>query len=127
MAYLGSTQPTSLANPPRLLIGSGTLSGNAAGSTVLSTGVPSDGSRSAYNVQGGNIWLYISSHGSTEVMASNFFTDAKQLGMRPGDLMLGMQWTTAGSSLVTYLGGIATVSTAGANLSTGGTITSTFN
>jgi len=38
-----------------------------------------------------------------------------------------MQWTTAGSSLVTYLGGIATVSTAGANLSTGGTITSTFN
>lgn len=126
MAYLGSTQATSLANPPRLLVGSGVFSGNF-GSTVLSTAVPSDGSRSAYNIQGGNVWLYISSHGSTEVMASNFFTDAKQLGMRPGDIMLGMQWTTAGSSIVMYLGGIATVSTAGAALSTGGTMTSTFN
>lgn len=126
MAYLGSTQASSLANPPRLLIGSGTFSGNVA-STVLSTAVPSDGSRSAYNVQGGNVWLYTSSHGSTEVMASNFFTDAKQLGMRPGDILMGMQWTTAGSSLVFYMGGIAAVSTSGANLSTGGTITSTFN
>jgi len=126
MAYLGSTQASSLANPPRLLIGSGTFSGNN-GSTVLSTGVPSDGARSAYNVQGGNVWLYTSSHGSTELMASNFFTDAKYIGMRPGDLLLGMQWTTAGSSMVVYMGGIATVSTAGAALSTGGTITSTFS
>lgn len=126
MAYLGSTQASSLANPPRLLMGTAAFSGNVA-STVLSTAVPSDGSRSAYNVQGGNVWLYTSSHGSTELMASNFFTDAKQLGMRPGDLLMGMQWTTAGSSLVFYMGGIATVSTAGANLSTGGTITSTFS
>lgn len=124
MAYLGTTAATSLQNPPRALVSA--FSAQPA-STTLSTGVPSDGARSAYATQGGGLWLYSSSHGSTEVMASNFFTDAKTLGMKPGDLLLGLQWTTAGSSLVTYIGAIASVSSAGANLSTGGTITSTYN
>lgn len=123
MAYLGSTQATSLANPPRCLI-----SGFAGvpKSTQLSTAVPSDGARSAYALQGGAVWLYASSHGSTAVMDTNFFTDAQRLGIRPGDLLLGYQWTTLGSSLVMYMGVFGSVSTAGANLSTGGSITSTF-
>lgn len=120
MAYQSSTAASSVANPPRCLIPS--FSG-LAGTTNLSTA----NGANTYREQGGGVWLYSSSHGSTEVMASNFFTDARDLGMKPGDLLLGMQWTTAGSSIVVYMGGIASVSSAGANLSTGGTITSTFN
>lgn len=123
MAYLGSTQATSLANPPRCLI---SAFAGAPGSTQLSTGVPSDGVRSAYNTQGGSVWLYASSHGSTEVQDSNFFSDAWYIGIRPGDLLLGYQWTTLGSSIVFYAGVFRSVSTAGANLTTGGSITSTF-
>lgn len=122
MAYLGSTAATSLANPPRCLISG--FAGQPK-STQLSTGIPSDGARSAYNFQGGSVWLYNSSHGSTEVMDTNFFTDAQNLGIRPGDILMGAQWTTLGSSIVMYMGMFRSVSTAGANLSTGGTITST--
>jgi len=124
MAYLGSTQATSLSNPPRCIV---SRFANVPASTQLSTAVPSDGSRSAYNYQGGAVWLYASSHGSTQVQDSNFFSDAWYIGIRPGDLLIGYQWTTLGSSIVTYMGVFASVSTAGANLSTGGTISSTFN
>jgi len=124
MAYLGSTQSSSLANPPRCIV---PRFAGVPASTQLSTGVPSDGTRSAYNTQGGAVWLYASSHGSTEVQDTNFFTDAWYLGIRPGDLLFGYQWTTLGSSIVMYAGVFRSVSTAGANLTTGGTITSTFN
>lgn len=124
MAYLGSTQATSLANPPRCII---PALRSAPASTQLSTAVPSDGARSAYAFQGGAGWLYVSSHGSTEVQDTNFFSDAWYIGIRPGDFLMGAQWTTLGSSIVTYFGFFKSVSTAGANLSTGGTITSTFN
>lgn len=123
MAYLGSTQATSLANPPRCLISG--FAGQPK-STQLSTAVPSDGSRSAYNYQGGAVWLYASSHGSTAVQDTNFFTDAQNLGIRPGDILMGYQWTTLGSSIVFYMGVFGSVSTAGANLTTGGSITSSF-
>lgn len=124
MAYLGSTQATSLANPPVCIFSR--VRSNVA-TTNLTTAHPTDGARSAYAVQGGSVWQYQSSHGSTEVMASNFFSDAKNLGIRPGDMLWGLQWTTAGSSLVVYVGAFAAVSSDGAALSTGGTITSTFN
>jgi hypothetical protein len=119
MAYLGSTAASSVTNPPICLVPR--LGGVT--STQLSTAVGSN----VYREQGGALWLYRSSHGSTETMASNFFTDAWYLGMRPGDVILGYQWTTLGSSIVTYLGVLAAVSTAGAALSTGGTFTSTFS
>lgn len=124
MAYLGSTQATSLQNPPRCVV---PALRSAPASTQLSTAVPSDGARSAYAFQGGAVWQYHSSHGSTEVCDSNFFTDAWYIGIRPGDWLVGCQWTTLGSSIVTYLGVFKSVSTAGANLSTGSVITSTFN
>lgn len=124
MAYLGSTQATSLANPPRAILSR--FSG-APASTQLSTAVPSDGARSAYNTQGGAVWGYWSSHGSSEVCDTNFFSDAWYIGIRPGDILLGVQWTTLGSSIVMYQGVFRSVSTAGANLTTGTLITSTFN
>lgn len=119
MAYLGSTQLSSLANPPRLLV---PRIGGLPGSTQLSTSVGTP----PYREQAGGVWLYASSHGSTEVMDTNFFTDAKELGIRSGDILLGFQWTTLGSSVVFYAGVFRAVSSAGAALTTGGTITSTF-
>lgn len=119
MAYLGSTAASSVANPPRCLIPS--FSG-IRNTTNLSTA----NGANTYREQGGGVWLYSSSHGSTETMATGFFSDAQALGMRPGDLVFGVQWTTAGSSQVVYMGVLDSVSTAGAALSTGGTMTSTF-
>jgi hypothetical protein len=120
MAYQGSTAASSVANPPRALI---SRFAGVPASTQLSTAVGAN----TYREQGGGVWLYMSSHGSTATQDSNFFTDAWYIGIRPGDLMFGVQWTTLGSSLVFYMGVFGSVSTAGAALTTGGTITSTFN
>lgn len=120
MAYQGTTAASSVANPPRLLI---PRMGGLPASTALSTAV----GQNPYREQAGGVWLYSSSHGSTATMDTNFFTDAKRLGIQPGDVLMGFQWTTLGSSTVLYMGVFTAVSTAGANLSTGGTITSTFN
>lgn len=119
MAYQGSTAASSVANPPRSLI---SRFAGVPASTQLSTGVGNN----VYREQGGGFWLYVSSHGSTACMDTNFFTDAWYIGIRPGDFLIGMQWTTLGSSLVTFIGAFASVSTAGANITTGGTITSSF-
>lgn len=117
MAYSGSTASSSVANPP-IKITQGIAAYDRT-STALSTAVP--GSK-----QGASLWFYSSTNSSTEAMDSNFFSDALELGIRPGDVVLGIYYSSAGSSAVTYIGAITGVSTSGANLSTGGTITSTF-
>ena len=116
MAYSGSTAASSLANPPRLLIG---RLGGVIGSTSLSTN-PENKS------QGGNLWYYGSTNLTTDLTASNFFSDGWYLGMRPGDMVFGVQFSSAASSVQTFWGAIASASTAGASLSTGSLVTSTF-
>ena len=118
MAYSGSTAATTLANPPRKLIEG--IAG-MVGTTGLTTAPASPGG------QGGALWFYSSTNATTDIVASNFFTDGKALGMRPGDMVIGVQFTSAGSSVVTFQGAITGVSTNGASLSTGSLITSTFN
>lgn len=118
MAYSGSTAATTLANPPRKLIEG--IAG-IPGTTGLTTAPGSPGG------QGGAIWFYSSTNATTDIVASNFFTDGKYLGMRPGDLVAGVQFTSAGSSVITFLGAITGVSTSGASLSTGSLMTSTFS
>lgn len=117
MAYSGSTAGTTLANPPRKLIEG--MYGNA-GTTGLTTapGAPA--------AQGGALWFYCSTNATTDVVASNFFSDGKALGMRPGDVVFGVQFTSAGSSVTTFMGAITGVSSSGASLSTGSVMTSTF-
>ena len=119
MAYLGSTQASSVANPPRLLV---PRFAGVPASTQLSTAVGGN----VYREQGSALWIYDSSHGSSEACDSNFFTDAWYIGIRPGDRLWGCQWTTLGSSIVQYFGFFRSVSTAGANISTGSLITSSF-
>lgn len=107
-AYSGSTAASSVANPPAcisqpLTRGSSALTGNKP-----------------------QVWLYSSTNLTTDLTSANFFSDAWYLGMRPGDIVMGTQYTSAGSSVITFQGSIGSVTTAGAALSTGGTMTSTF-
>lgn len=130
MSYFGSTQSSSLANPPRLVIGPMATNPAQVGSTMF---LSTQGSTAANNANtpggggvGGQLWYYASTNLTTDLVAANFFTDAFYLGMRPGDMVMGVQFTSAGSSVVTFQGALGSVSTAGANVSTGSLITSTF-
>lgn len=116
MAYSGSTAASSVANPPRLLVGQ---MASIPGTTGLST------TAATQHQQGGQLWFYSSTNLTTDVFVSNFFTDGKALGMRPGDLVLGNQFSSAGSSVQTFFGTVTGVSTSGATLSTGASLTST--
>lgn len=108
MAYAGTTAAT--PNPP-ILIASGL--GIGRGSSILTGG----------NKQ---VWMYNSTNLTTDLTAANFFSDGWYLGMRPGDIVIGCQYTSAGSSVVSFVGIISSASTAGAALSTSGLMTSTF-
>lgn len=123
MAYSGSTAATTLANPPRqVIMGLTSPPLGASGSSVLSTAPTANPSG-----QGGGLWYYASTNLTTDLTASNFFSDGYYLGMRPGDMVFGVQFSSAGSSVQTFQGAIVSVSTSGASLSTGSLITSTFN
>lgn len=118
MSYFGTTQLSSVANPPRKIIDGIAQTPNTTG---LST------APSAPSGQGGALWYYASTNATTDIVASNFFSDGWYLGMRPGDCVQGVQFTSAGSSVITFLGAITGVSTSGASMSTGSLMTSTFN
>jgi hypothetical protein len=123
MAYYSSTAGSSISNPPRLLMSAGPQVNVPAGSTsYLFTS--SYGSSVPGNLGGGQIWYYCSTNDSTSCMASNFFTDGYTLGMKPGDIVNGVSFTSAGSTVNVWFGGIVSVSTAGASLSTGSVMTS---
>lgn len=129
MAYYGSTQSSSLANPPRLLVGPFAANPAPTGSTMYLT---TQGSTASYantpggGGGGGQLWFYASTNMTTDIVAANFFSDGFSLGMRPGDIVQGAQFSSLGSSVTTFIGAITSVTTAGAALSTGSLITSTF-
>lgn len=128
MAYFGSTQLSSVSNPPRQLVAPWANNPAISGSTqFLST----QGSTAANNPNGpggggGGLWFYASTNLTTDLTASNFFSDGFYLGMRAGDPVMTVSYSSLGSSVQTGLGVIVSVSTAGASLSTGSLITSTF-
>lgn len=114
MSYSGSTATN--PNPPRLLVGQ-------VASIPETTGLST--TTATQHQQGGQLWFYSSTNLSTDVLASNFFTDGKNLGMRPGDVVIGNQFSSAGSSVQTFICTVTGVSTSGATLSTGASLTST--
>ena len=128
MAYSGTTAASSVANPPRQLVAPFAQNPAIAGSTMfLSTA----GSTAANNPNapgggGGGLWFYASTNLTTDLTAANFFSDGFYIGMRPGDIVQGAQFSSLGSSVTTFIGAIVSVSTAGASFSTGSLITSTF-
>lgn len=111
MSYQSSTVQTTASNPPVLMV---SAIGIGSGSTAFS---------------GGNRkwWSYISTNLTTDIAAANFFTDGFYLGMRPGDLVIGAQYTSDGSSGIAFTGVISAVTTSGAQFTTGSIMTSTFN
>lgn len=128
MAYFGTTAASSISNPPRQLIAGFANNPALPGSTeFLST----QGSTAAYaNAPGGiggGLWFYLSTNLTTDLTSANFFSDAFYMGMRAGDMVIGAQFTSAGSSAISFQGVITSVTTAGAALSTGSLMTSTFN
>jgi hypothetical protein len=127
MAYFGSTQSSSVANPPRQLISPFATNPAIAGSTnFLSTQASTSANNSnAPGGGGGGLWYYASTNATTDLTVANFFSDAFYLGMRAGDIVMGAQFSSAGSSVVTFMAAVAAVSTAGASLSTGSLVTST--
>lgn len=124
MAYTGTTAASTASNPPRELIPR--MGGLAAQTTQLTTAAAgTGGGQDPYRMQTGGLWLYASSEASTAVTAANYFTDAKRLGMRPGDVIFGVSWTTLGSSAELFVSVVNSVTTAGASLSTSARISST--
>jgi hypothetical protein len=111
MSYSGSTAASSVANPPSR-VATGLLSQrNIRESTSVA--------------EGGSLWTYVSSNLTTDIVSSGFFTDAGNLGMRNGDIMIAGQYSTEGSSsYVVSIGMITFDSTSAASMSTEGTITS---
>ena len=136
MAYLGSTQLSSVANPPIQLVG-----GMGAGADVRITGGSSVGGIYVSNnfgpgkttgtpdpgrSFGQQLWMYNTTDMTTGHTVVGYFTDAGQLGMRPGDVvMVVRQGSTLGTSQYLSFNVVASISTAGAaTLSTQSYITS---
>ena len=118
MSYSGSTAASSVANPP-INITQGPLA--SVGSTATGIIAGTVGGK-----QGGRVWFYSSTNPSTAVEAANFFSDGLNLGMRPGDFVIGNYYSSAGSSMVTYMFSVKTVSTSGASVSAASVISSTY-
>ena len=77
--------------------------------------------------EGGSLWSYNSTNLTADLTSSGFFSDAADLGMRNGDVLIAASWSTEGStSHILVIGMIAFDTTSAASLSTQGTITSTF-
>jgi hypothetical protein len=104
MAYKGSTELSSVANPPRCLTAG--MWGKRS-TTVL----PS-------SVAGQNVWLYNTTDSCTDLVTANFFLDGFYIGMRQGDLILGT--FTTGSTVSAYMGVIGAVTTAGCAIASSG-------
>lgn len=114
MAYSGTTAASSVANPPHQIASA--LGGRLTAASSAAAG------------GGGKVWLYNSTNLTTDMTASNFFTEAYYIGMKQGDLVMGVQASSAGSTTqIAYVAALGAVTTSGAALSTGGTMTSTFS
>lgn len=113
MSYNGSTATS--PNPPRALF--------------PNIGHPLAANSTSIAKRSGQLWYYNSSDTSTAWMNAGYFTDGKRLGMQLGDVLFGLSWSTDSSTgHITVFGNLVTTnSTAGWNLSTGGTVTSTFS
>lgn len=131
MAYLGTTQASSLANPPISMVesmGAGPDS-HIAGSTYLAFNNAGQSSTNTYREgmsAGGRIWQYFTTDVSTAVLNAGYISDAGALGMRPFDALLILACATTNSTASvmrwTY---VTSISTAGAaSLSSGMTSTS---
>ena len=122
MAYLGSTQSSSIANPPVQLMaamGAGPDVRIASGSTLLFTGNNYQQSSTATvrpGIGSGEaIWSYTTTDMTSGPWDGGYFTDGGALGMRPGDLVIiKAHSSTVQTSWYLRMALVAYVTTAGA-------------
>jgi hypothetical protein len=132
MAYLGSTQASSIANPPMVMwaVHGASADTRIAGSTGLflsnNYGASSTATYKEGAAFGGRIWAYYTTDTSTAVLNSGYITDAGPLGMRPMDALMVMAVaTTASTNACMRWCYVTSITTAGAAvLSSGMTSTS---
>lgn len=109
MAYAGTTAGSTSTNPPMACF-------------APALGGVNPNTTEAY--AGRRVWLYNSTHSTTQLTDTAFFTDAYYLGMKQGDILFGT--CNTGSSVGVFMGVLGAVTTAGAALaSTGGILSST--
>lgn len=112
MAYSGTTALSSVQNIPKL------VSEGPFVAQTATTGISTASTRPV-GAQGGRIWTYLSTDATATVLTSGYFVDAYKLGIQPGDIMMIISHTTAGSSNTLNITVVNEVgSTAGAALST---------
>lgn len=133
MAYLGSTQASSIANPPVKIaaaMGYGADARIASGSTLYINndyGASTAGTYKPGQGFGQQLWMYYTTDMTSAILASGYFTDAGKLGVRPGDVFIMVaQGSSLGTSQMLRLAVVSGVSTAGAaSFSTASTIMGT--
>jgi len=115
MAYLSSTEATSKANPPILLVrGMGQIT-TTSGNLLYSTGT-TDTSTSSVTfgalTGGTGIWYHQTSDPSSTIIGTRgYFSDGQQLGMRNGDIIFVLAPSSGGSTGTVVLGINALVTT----------------
>ena len=113
MAYLGTTEASSVSNPPVRIwggMGAGADARITGGSTLYISGHLST-ARGSFGQQG---WIYHTTDMTSAVLAAGYFTDAGKLGVRPGDLFIFVaQGTTVGSSQMLRLAVVSSVNSTG--------------
>lgn len=120
MAYLGTTQLSSVSNPPIRIWG-----GMGQGADVRITGgttmyVSGSGTGRGFGQQG---WVYHTTDITSAPLASGYFTDAQPLGVRPGDVFFFVQQATSvPSSQMLRLNVVSQVTSNGAAFSTASNI-----
>lgn len=77
MTYLGSTAVTTAVNPPVLLY-------SVVGGRIQYPGVLTSAPK------GGKVWFYSSTNLMTDCDDAGAFTDGGNLGMTPGDVLIGV-------------------------------------
>lgn len=91
LTYAGST--TTAPNPPIAMLETW------AGSVENSPGL-----------KGGRVWLYTSTNVAADLTAPGSFSDGYALGMRPGDLVLGVTASAGSSTPIAFMGVVGLVS-----------------
>ena len=115
MAYLGTTQASSVSNPPSRIWG-----GMGAGADVRITGgttlyISGPGAATpagrGFGQQG---WVYHTTDVTSAPLAAGYFTDAGLLGVRPGDIFFFVQQgSTVGSSQMLRICVVSSVNSTG--------------
>lgn len=131
MAYLGSTQSSSIANPPTLLLGQVGAGPDAHidASTAFKLNNYQQSSTNATRDKGlgsgQQFWVYTTTDMTSSPWDGAYFTDGGALGMKPGDIVSIVQHgTSVGTSWYLRFAVVGYVSTGGtAYLSTNSLVT----